>query len=126
MRDQHCFKRGTITFASVTLVPTGEGGKTRARRAVRVRRALRAVGRAPEVVRAAARGKDLKVDYHIVIYRVPKNSPSVLFPPCSLVLAMPPPTLNVVFIDISYFGIHVCVYLMENKYDVAMLFSILI
>ena len=103
--------RGTITFASVTLVPTGEGGKTRARRAVRVRRALRAVGRAPEVVRAAARGKDLKVDYHIfLIYRVLKNNPSVLFPPCSLVLAMPPPTLNVVFIDISYFGIHVCVH----------------
>ena len=49
--------RGTITFASVTLVPTGEGGKTGAGRAVRVRRALRAVGRAPEVVRAAARGK---------------------------------------------------------------------
>ena len=49
--------RGTITFASVTLVPTGEGGKTGAGSAVRVRRALRAVGRAPEVVRAAARGK---------------------------------------------------------------------
>ena len=63
--------KGTITFASVTLVPTGEGGKTGAGRAVRVGRALRAVGRAPEVVRAAARGKDLKVDYHIVIFRVP-------------------------------------------------------
>ena len=48
---------GTITFASVTLVPTREGRKTGAGSAVRVRRALRAVGRAPEVVRAAARGK---------------------------------------------------------------------
>ena len=55
-----------------------------------------------------------------------QNSPSVLFPPCSLVLVMPPPTLNVVFIDISYFGIHVCVHWMGNKYDVAMLFLILI
>ena len=41
-------------------------------------------------------------------------------------MAMPPTTLNVVFIDISYFGIPVCVHLMDNMYDVAMLFLILI
>ena len=56
----------------------------------------------------------------------PKNSPSVLLHPCSLVMAMPPTTLNVVFIDISYFGIPVCVHLMDNMYNVAMLFLILI
>ena len=38
------------TFASVTLVPAGEGGQARAGGAVGVSGALGAVGRAPEVV----------------------------------------------------------------------------